>query len=489
MCLVFYSRELSDFWTSHRRAFGWPVLLLAMTVCLPAAAQRVFHVTDRGAIGDGKTLATSSLQATIDAATAAGGGIVDFAPGIYLSGALFLKSHTHLHIGPGVTLMGVTDQQAYPLVMTRAAGIEMKWPAALLNIDGQQDVSIEGSGTIDGNGKYWWNQFWSRVPEYESKGLRWAVDYDVQRPELILIYRCDHVGIGPGLTLRHSAFWTVHLAYSTHVVVKQLTIRDNDPDDPIHGLGPSTDGVDIDSSAHVLVEHVDIANNDDGICLKAGMNADGLRVNRPTEDVVIRDCIVRVGISGIAIGSDTAGGFRHIRIRDVTILAGVRYGIYLKSTHTRGGWTQDIRMSNIVMKGVKTAIKIDLNYFPAFSTPHIPDDIEDHLPSGLHTVPEYWHILAAPVPPERGTPHFRDITFSHIRAEDVQTAIDVNAAADAPIEGFTLRDVSISAEHASSVRHVRGWKLERVRIRARDGVPLAWEDAKGTSGSIAFTPG
>jgi polygalacturonase len=464
------------------------VLLLAMSACLHAPAERLFHVTDHGAVGDGKTVDTSPLQATIDAAAAAGGGIVDFAPGIYLSGALFLKSHIHLRIGPGVTLIGVTDQQAYPLVMTRAAGIEMKWPAALLNIEGQQDVSIDGSGTIDGNGKYWWNEFWSRVPEYESKGLRWAVDYDVQRPELIRIYRSDHVRIGPGLTLRRSAFWTVHLAYSTHVALNKLTIRDNDPDDPIHGRGPSTDGVDIDSSAHVFVEHVDIANNDDGICLKAGMNADGLRVNRPTEDVVIRDSIVREGISGIAIGSDTAGGFRHIRIRGITILAGVRYGIYLKSTHTRGGWTEDVQMSNIVIKGVKTAIKIDLNYFPAFSTPHIPDDIEHHLPSGLNSVPEYWRVLAAPVPAQRGTPHFRDITFSHIRADDVQTAIDVNAAADAPLEHFTLRDLSLSAGHAGSIRHIRGWKLEHVSIRARDGIPLTWQDAKGTSGSIASTP-
>lgn len=466
----------------------WPALVLAMSTCLPAPAQRLFHVADHGAVGDGKTLVTSSLQATIDAAAAEGGGIVDFAPGVYLSGALFLKSHTHLSIGPGVTLIAVTDQHAYPLVMTRAAGIEMKWPAALLNIEGQRDVSIEGSGTIDGSGKYWWKEFWSRVPEYESKGLRWAVDYDVQRPELIRIYRSDHVRVGPGLTLRRSAFWTVHLAYSTHVVVSKLRIRDNDPDDPVNGLGPSTDGVDIDSSAHVLVERVDISNNDDGICFKAGMNADGLRVNRPTEDVVVRDCIVREGISGIAIGSDTAGGFRHIRIRGISILGGVRYGIYLKSTHTRGGWTQDIRMSNIVMKGVKTAIKIDLNYFPAFSTPRIPEDIEHHLPSGLNSIPEYWHILAAPVPAGRGTPHFRDITFSHIRADDVQTAIDVNAAADAPLERFTLRDVSLSAEHAGSIRHIRGWKFERVSIRARDGVPLAWEDAIGNSGSIDSAP-
>jgi hypothetical protein len=145
-------------------------------------------------------------------------------------------------------------------------------------------------------------------------------------------------------------------------------------------------------------------------------------------------------------------------------------------------------MSDIAIKGAKTAIKIDLNYFPAFSTPRIPDGIENHLPAGLASVPEYWHILAAPVPAGKGTPHFRDITFSHIRASDVQTAIEINAAADAPIERFTLRDLSLSADHAGSIQHIRDWTFERVHIQARDGAPLAWLDAVGDTGKVNYAP-
>lgn len=467
---------------AHRFFYRWPLLLLlACAVVLPhALAQRVIHATDYGAVADGKTLTTTALQRALDAA-AVTGGTVDLRPGVYITGALFLKSHTHLLIGAGVTLRGTTDKAAYPLVNTRAAGIEMKWPAALLNIDGQTDVSIEGTGTIDGSGKPWWDAFWSRVPEYQSKDLRWAVDYDIQRPELIRIYKSDTVKIGGGLLLKHSAFWTVHMAYSTHVAVSGVTIRDNDP---VEGLGPSTDGVDIDSSTHVLVEKVDIENNDDGICLKAGMNADGLRVNKPTEDVVIRDSIIRVGISGIAIGSDTAGGFRNIRISNITVLNGVRFGIYIKSTHTRGGWTENVKMDHISMQGVKTAIKIDLNYFPAFSTPHIPKGIEHNLPSGLTSIPPYWQVLTAPVPPQKGTPHFLDITFSNIQAKGVQTAIDVNAAADAPMENFILQNVFLDAEHAGSIHHIDKWRFENVSIQARDGAPISFQDAREISGSI-----
>jgi Glycosyl hydrolases family 28 len=467
------------------RMLRWPICLMAILLFFAEApsvpAQKRFDAGEFGAVGDGKTLDTVALQKAMDAAEAGGGGEVELKPGVYLSGALFLKSHTHLILDKGAVVSGTAEKEQYPLVKTRAAGIEMPWPAALLNIAGQTDVSISGEGTIDGNGKAWWDAFWSLVPAYESRGLRWAVDYDVQRPELIRVYQSSNVRIGPGLLLRRSAFWTVHICYSTHVIVNGITIRDNDP---VEGKGPSTDGVDIDSSVHVLVEKVDIENNDDGICLKAGMNADGLRVNRPTEHVVIRDSIIREAISGIAIGSDTAGGFRNIRVSGITILGGVRYGIYLKSTHTRGGFTEDVKMSDISMRGVRTALMIDLNYFPAFSTPKIPPGIEDNLPPGLKSIPSYWSVLAEPVAPALGTPHFRDVTLSNIRAVDSGTAISVNAAPDAPLERFTLQNVDIEAQHAGSIAHTLQWRFNDVHIRASDGLPLKLEDDRESSGAI-----
>ena len=461
------------------------VLLLVPAEALALPARHMFRVHYAGAEAEGKTPVTANLQKVLDDAAAAGGGTVYLEPGTYLTGALFLKSHTHLVLAKGATILGITRQDAYPLVATRAAGIEMQWPAALVNIAGQTDVSIQGAGTIDGHGNSWWQKFWSLVPAYQSRGLRWAVDYDVQRPELIRIYKSSSVRIVGGLMLRRSAFWTVHICYSSHVTVNGLTIRDNGPDG---ALGPSTDGVDIDSSRHVLVEHVDIANNDDAICLKAGMNADGLRVNRPTEDVVVRDSIVRKAISAIAIGSDTAGGFRNIDIHGITVLGGVRYGIYLKSTHTRGGWTDGVKISNVKMDGVKTAVMIDLNYFPAFSTPIIPPGIENNLPPGLHAVPSYWHILAEPVQPQLGIPHFHDVTLADIRATNAGTAFRVNAIPGALLDRFTLKNIDIQAHHAGSVQYISSWKLEDVKIHASDGVPLKIEHATDVSGTFQQIP-
>ena len=101
----------------------------------------------------------------------------------------------------------------------------------------------------------------------------------------------------------------MHICYSHDVTVDGVTIRNNEG-----GHGPSTDGIDIDSSRKILVQHADIAVNDDALCLKAGRDSDGLRVNRPTEDVVLRDSIVREGAAGVTIGSETSGGFRNIEV-------------------------------------------------------------------------------------------------------------------------------------------------------------------------------
>ena len=129
-----------------------------------------------------------------------------------------------------------------------------------------------------------------------------------------------------GLTLRRPGFWTVHICYSKKVTVDGVTIRNN-----IGGRGPSTDGIDVDSSSDVLVQNADIECNDDAIVMKAGRDADGLRVNRPTENVVIRDITVRDGAAGITFGSETSGGIRHVEAYRIHVMAPSPIGILFKS--------------------------------------------------------------------------------------------------------------------------------------------------------------
>ena len=411
-----------------------------------------------GAKGDGKTINTAAIQSAIDAA-AKTDGTVTFAPGVYLTGALFLKSRVHFRVDEGVTIRGLQDIAAYPIMPTRVAGIEMQWPAALLNVYEQSNVKISGHGTIDGDGKIWWDQYWKmRREEYEPKGLRWAVDYDCKRPRLIQIYKSSAVDL-EDLNLKRSGFWTVHICYSTKVTVDGLTIRNN-----TDGRGPSTDGIDIDSSADVSVQHCDIDCNDDAICLKAGRDADGLRVNRPSERVLIRDNTVRGGAAGVTFGSETSGGMRDIEVSGLTVLKGVPNGILFKSASTRGGTIEKIAIHDVDLRGVGTAIAVAFNWNPSYSYAKMPDNYPNP--------PDYWRVLTEPVPPEKGLPHLRGVRISNLKGVEVRQAFSVVSYQDSPIQDFTLQDVHIDAETAGSIANAENWKFHNVVIQTADGSKL-----------------
>ena len=324
---------------------GSSKIIFVSFVALAVGRAAEFQVNDYGAKGDGQTVDTAAIQKTINQAAVRGGTVV-LKPGVYLSGALFLKSGTRLRVDEGVTIRGVQDLAAYPEAPTRIAGIEITWPSALINIYEQKNVQILGKGTIDGQGKYWWDSYWKLRREYEPKGLRWASDYDAKRVRLIQVYKSSDVELH-GVRLERSGFWTVQLCYSTDVIVEGVTIRNN-----IGGRGPSTDGIDVDSSSHVRIENCDIECNDDAICMKAGRDADGLRVNRPTEDVIVRNCTVRGGAAGITIGSETSGGVKNVKVSGLHVMAPVPIGICFKSAKTRGGTVEGIDIRDLDLEGV-----------------------------------------------------------------------------------------------------------------------------------------
>jgi polygalacturonase len=446
-----------------RRSACATIILFAVL----AAHAAEFHVSSYGAKGDGKTIDTAAIQKAIDAAANTRGTIV-FNPGVYLSGSLFLKSGTHLRLDEGVEIRGAQDQAAYPVMQSRIAGIEMKWPAALINVYEQNDVEISGKGVIDGDGKLWWDKYWALRKEYEPKGLRWAADYDCPRPRLIQIYKSTGVNLS-GLTLKRSGFWTVHICYSTKVHVDGVTIRNN-----IGGFGPSTDGIDVDSSENVLVEHCDIECNDDAICLKAGRDADGLRVNRPTAHVEIRDNTVRAGAAGVTVGSETSGGIHDVEAYRLHVLGRVSNGILFKSASTRGGTVENINIHDLDIQGTNAAFSITLNWNPSYSYAKIPE--------GLTDIPDYWRVLVAPVPPEKGLPHIRHVRISGVKATGAQRAFAVSSYADSPLQDFTFDDLDIAAGVAGSIQNAENWKFSKTAIHAADGSHVTVKDSRNVSG-------
>ncbi|MGA2348800.1 MAG: glycosyl hydrolase family 28 protein [Terracidiphilus sp.] len=440
--------------------------LTLLTAGTATAAPKAFLVNKYGAKGDGVTLDTPYIQKAIDAAAGVGSRVT-FKPGSYLTGSLFLKSGVTFDVPEGATLIGSANLNDYPILPTRIAGIEMTWPAAVINVRDQHNVTITGKGIIDGNGSVWWKSYWDLRATYEPKGLRWASDYDCQRPRLILIQNSSNIQLGGGILLKRSGFWTVHILYSHDVHIDGITIRNNEG-----GKGPSTDGIDIDSSRNVLVEHADIDVNDDALCLKAGRDSDGLRVNRPTEDVTIRDSIVRRGAAAITIGSETSGGFHNIEAYNITALRGVPSGILFKSAHTRGGYARDIRIHDLTLEGVDVPIHITMNWNPSYSYATIPAGIKD--------IASYWTTLTTKVSELQGLPHFSDVHIWNIKATGAKRAFSVAAYPNATLDNFRLDHLEIEAATAGTIANAKNWTITESNVKTADGSKAMLTDSPPT---------
>ncbi|MEN8229192.1 MAG: glycosyl hydrolase family 28 protein [Bacteroidota bacterium] len=429
-----------------------------------------FNVMDYGAKNKGIFLTTKEIQDAIDACELNGGGVVYIPDGAYHVGSLFLKSNIHLLLGDSVRLLGSMDLDDYRKQHTRIAGVEMEWPMAMINVVDAINVKISGSGTVNGRGKPFWAEFWNSRYVYEAKGVRWAIDYDIERPRMILIQESSNVHI-TGLTLKESAFWTVHLLYSNRVTVDRVTIRNNM--DGEHG--PSTDGIDIDSSEDILVEQCNIDCNDDNFCLKAGRDADGLRVNRPCRYIVLRHNITRGGEGLFSLGSETSGGINHVYVHDMKA-EGTNAGIRFKSARTRGGVLEDILVENVEIVDVDYVFRISMNWNPAYSYTELPEGF------AYESIPEKWRLMLQRVEPEeKGYCRIRNVLISNLEARDCEQAFFVEGFEHVPVEGLRFEYTRVSATSGGTITYAKGWEAKNASFIFENGKAPEMTGCKGIS--------
>ncbi len=420
-------------------------------------SKRVLNANIFGVVNDSTVLMTNQLQKAIDSCYVAGGGTVVLNPGYYRTGALFIKSGVDFRLSEGTTLIASEELENYPEFRSRVAGIEMVWPSAVLNIMDAEKASISGKGTIDCRGKVFWDKYWNMRKEYEKRGLRWIVDYDCKRVRGILVSNSKDVTLS-GFTLLRTGFWACQILYSDHCTVNGITINNN-----VGGHGPSTDGIDIDSSTNILVENCDVDCNDDNICIKAGRDADGLRVNRPTENVVVRGCIARKGGGLITCGSETSGSIRNVLGYNLKAY-GTSSVIRLKSAMNRGGIVENIYMTQVEADSVIQVLAADLNWNPKYSYSTLPAEFKDE------EIPEHWQVMLTPVEPkEKGYPQFRNVYLSDIKATNVKRFIMASGWNDSlQLEKFYLHNIRAESQEAGSIRFSDGFLLSKIDLTVAD---------------------
>ncbi len=334
-----------------------------------------FDITQSGAVGDGTTDCTAAIAKAIDACAEAGGGRVVVPAGEFLTGAIHLKSNVNLHLAATNSVLKFnTHPDAYlPAVFTRFEGIECWNYSPLIFAVGQKNVAVTGAGTLDGQAddSTWlaWKgrkgggektQTVARKRLDDMNNQNVPVDQrrfgngDYLRPNFIQFQRCEKVLI-EGVKIRRSPMWEIHPLLCTNVTVRGVDIFSH---------GANNDGCDPESCRDVLIEKCIFDTGDDCIAIKSGRNNDGRRVGIPSVNLIIRDCTMRDGHAGTAIGSEISGSCSNVFVENCEMSSpNLICALRLKSNAMRGGVLQNIFMRNVKVGLVKDSVlQIDFLY-------------------------------------------------------------------------------------------------------------------------------
>lgn len=354
---------------------------IEQSIKAPSFPQKDFLITKYGA----KTTNTAAKnQKAINKAIAAcskkGGGRVIVPAGTFLTGAITMLSHVNLVVEKDAVLKFAFEPDLYPIVPTRWEGIDCHNLSPCIYAYKQTDIAVTGEGTIDGSGANdtWWP--WNGHPRFGFKEgmisqrggsrarlLKYAEDgvpmdqriftkEDALRPQLINFYLCENI-LMENLTLLNSPFWVIHPLLSKNITVRGMKIIND---------GPNGDGCDPESCDGVLIENCFFNTGDDCIAIKSGRNNDGRLWDKPSENIIIRNCEMKNGHGGVVIGSEISGGCRNVyaenNVMDSPELERV---VRIKTNTCRGGVIENINARNIKVGVCKESVlKINLDYEP-----------------------------------------------------------------------------------------------------------------------------
>jgi outer membrane protein OmpA-like peptidoglycan-associated protein len=249
-----------------------------------------------------------------------------------------------------------------------------------------------------------------------------------------------------GLHFVGSPMWTIHLLYSENAVVQNVVIETFP--------GVHADGVVVDSSRFVKLANDYIDTGDDGIVLKSGKDADGIRINRPTEDVTITNCTVHHAQGSVVIGSETSGSVRNVVASNITVKDTVN-GIHIKSRRGRGGVVEDIRFNNWTMENVGAAITVSDAGYQMEGEP--PDPGEG--------------------PVTRKTPIFRNIAVSNVIIDGARSLISLEGISEMPITGLRISNVTGRGRVGLRARYTNDLQISHVQLSPEAGPAFSIRDS------------
>lgn len=349
-------------------------------IIIPKFPDKQFNILDYGAKSDSSVDNSASIKKAIKACSDAGGGKVIVPAGDFLTGPIHLKSNVNLHLEEGATVLFTTDKNAYlPVVHTSYEGVELMNYSPLVYAYKQKNIAVTGKGTFDGQAgnDNWWpwcgnskyghvegtphqrnDHNLPRLRKMNEKGTPvtervFGEGYEL-RPTFIEPFECENVLI-QGVTFVNAPFWVIHPIKSSSITVDGVTVRSH---------GPNNDGCDPEYSKNVHIVNCTFDTGDDCIAIKSGRNDDGRRVNIPSENIVVENCVMKDGHGGVVMGSEISAGVRNVYVRDCEMDSpNLDRAIRIKTNTLRGGFVENVFVKNIKVGQVKEALlRINTHY-------------------------------------------------------------------------------------------------------------------------------
>lgn len=463
----------------------------------PVFRKDTFNIARYGAKADGLTVNTKAINQAIELCNAAGGGTVFVQKGLWVTGPIVLKNNVNLHLEKGALLQFSKNYDDYPIVLTTWEGQDSyRCQAPIWGVD-LENIAITGEGVLDGGGDVWraikkekqtagqWASLIKSGGITDEKQNNWypseksmkgnmipnagrilngikptpeelASYKDFLRPNMLSLTRCKNIII-EGVTFQNSPAWTMHPLLCEHITVKNVTVKN-------YWYAQNSDAIDLESCRNGVLEGCTFDTGDDGITIKSGRDEQGRKRGIPTENFIIKNCIVYHAHGGFVIGSEMSGGVRNMFISDCTFI-GSDVGLRFKTARGRGGVVENIYVNNINMTEIPgEAILFDMYY--AAKDPVRADGNENELPT----------IKAEPL--NEGTPQFKDFYIKNIVCKGAETAILIRGLPEMAIKNINIENAIIESNKGLVCVEAENISLKNVTLLTNDKTVMQVQNSK-----------
>jgi polygalacturonase len=449
----------------------------------PRIPNNTVYITDFGAVNDGQTLNTKAIADAITKISEKGGGKVVIPRGLWLTGPIIMKSNINLNAEEGALVIFSSDKDLYPLIETSFEGNNTVRCTSPIYGRDLENIAFTGKGIFDGTGEVWrpvkkekltesqWRNLVNSGGVVSDDGKIWypsesylegqnisgmnvptklsnLKDFekikDFLRPVMVSIINCKKV-LFDGPVFQNSPAWCLHPLMCEDLTIRNITVRNP-------WFSQNGDGLDIESCKNIILYDSNFDVGDDAICIKSGKDADGRKRARPTENLVIRNCVVYHGHGGVTVGSEMSGGVRNVYVSGCTFI-GTDVGLRFKSNRGRGGLVDNLFFSDIDMINIPTqAISFNL-YYGGLS-------VSEALAEGRNaeTSPE----VIPPVTEE--TPIFRNITIKNLTCRGASEAVFLQGLPEQNLENIILENIEIEADNGLTCIDANGISIKGMRL-------------------------